>query len=73
MTKIAYEPHPVSPERKAELVAAGFKIMDIAFKPADAPSAPVVKAVEIEIEAAPEVEAAPAPKATFKGRTSKGK
>lgn len=32
--KIAYEPHPVSPERKAELVAAGYKIVDIRFKPA---------------------------------------
>ena len=31
--KIAYEPHPVSPERKAELRAAGFKIVDAAFKP----------------------------------------
>lgn len=33
--KIAYEPHPVSPERKRELNAQGFKIVDIAFKPAD--------------------------------------
>ena len=33
--KIAYEPHPVSPERKAELRAAGFKIIDERFKPAD--------------------------------------
>jgi len=32
---IAYEPHPVSPERKAELRAAGFKILDIKYKPAD--------------------------------------
>lgn len=36
---IAYEPHPVSPERKAELVGQGFKIIDAAFKPADAPAA----------------------------------
>ena len=36
MTKIAYEPHPVTPERKAELVAQGFKIIDARFKPADA-------------------------------------
>lgn len=35
---IAYEPHPVTPERKAELRAAGFKIVDAAFKPADAPA-----------------------------------
>jgi hypothetical protein len=33
---IAYEKHPVSPERKAELRAAGYKILDIRFKPADA-------------------------------------
>ena len=32
---IAYEPHPVTPERKAELVAAGFKIIDACHKPAD--------------------------------------
>ena len=32
---IIYEPHPVSPERKAELRAQGFKIIDAAFKPAD--------------------------------------
>ena len=36
MTKIAYEPHPVTPERKAELRAQGFKIVDARFKPADA-------------------------------------
>ncbi|WP_144223460.1 hypothetical protein [Mesorhizobium amorphae] len=31
--KIAYEPHPVSPERKAELRKAGFKIVDARFDP----------------------------------------
>ncbi|WP_019170674.1 hypothetical protein [Pseudaminobacter salicylatoxidans] len=31
--KIVYEPHPVSPERKAELLAAGFKIIDAQFDP----------------------------------------
>ena len=36
MTKIAYEPHPVTPERKAELLAQGFHIIDARFKPADA-------------------------------------
>ena len=35
MKPIAYEPHPVTPERKAELVAAGFKIIDAQHKPAD--------------------------------------
>jgi hypothetical protein len=33
---IAYEPHPVTPERKAELRAQGLRIIDIQFKPADA-------------------------------------
>lgn len=35
---IAYEPHPVSPERKAELRAQGFTIIDAAYKPKDAPA-----------------------------------
>tara|TARA_R110002020_G_C15697138_1_gene720456 strand:- start:9 stop:179 length:171 start_codon:yes stop_codon:yes gene_type:complete len=37
--KIAYEPHPVTPERKAELRAQGFKIIDARFAPADKPAA----------------------------------
>lgn len=32
--KIKYEPHPVSPERKAELRARGYKIVDLRFAPA---------------------------------------
>lgn len=31
--KIVYEPHPVSPERKAELVAKGYKIIDAIYAP----------------------------------------
>ncbi len=31
--KIAYEEHPVSAERKAELIAGGFRILDIVFQP----------------------------------------
>lgn len=31
--QIAYEKHPVSPERKRELNAQGYKIVDIAFAP----------------------------------------
>jgi len=31
--QIIYEPHPVSPGRKAELLAAGFKIIDAQFDP----------------------------------------
>lgn len=37
--KIAYEPHPVTQERKAELIAGGFKIIDAKFAPADAVTA----------------------------------
>ena len=41
MEKIIYEPHPVTPERKAELRAQGFKILDAQFAPADhEPEAP---------------------------------
>lgn len=29
-----YEPHPVSPERKAEIMAAGYRILDAIFMPA---------------------------------------
>lgn len=31
---IIYEPHPVTPERKAELIAQGFRIIDAIFDPA---------------------------------------
>ena len=30
---VFFEPHPVSPERKAELRAQGFKIIDARFAP----------------------------------------
>lgn len=33
MKPIIYEPHPVTPERKAELIAEGYKILDAQFKP----------------------------------------
>lgn len=39
--KIVYEPHPVSPERKAELRAQGCKIVDKRFEPGT-PVAPAV-------------------------------
>ena len=32
---IYYEPHPVSPERKAELIRKGYQILDARFAPAD--------------------------------------
>lgn len=28
-----YEPHPVTPERKAELIAAGYQIIDAIYAP----------------------------------------
>lgn len=60
---IAYEPHPVSPARKAELRAAGFKIVDAVFKPADEPAAeapaeaPTTEAKPAKGKAAPKQEA----------------
>jgi hypothetical protein len=33
MERIHYEPHPVTPERKAELRAQGLKIIDAVFAP----------------------------------------
>jgi hypothetical protein len=33
--QIIYEPHPVTPERKAELRAQGYRIVDAAFAPKD--------------------------------------
>jgi hypothetical protein len=36
---IAYEPHPVSPERKKELRDQGLKIVDARFAPEPAPVA----------------------------------
>lgn len=35
-TKIAYEPHPCSVDRKRELNAQGFQVLDARFKPAGA-------------------------------------
>lgn len=35
MEKIIYEPHPATPERKAELRAQGYKIIDAQFAPDD--------------------------------------
>lgn len=36
--KIAYEPHPITPERKTELRRQGFRIVDARFKPASLPT-----------------------------------
>lgn len=43
--KIAYEKHPVSPERKKELRAQGYKILDARFAP-DEPKELEVKPVQ---------------------------
>lgn len=43
--EIIYEPHPVSAERKAELMAQGFRIVDAKFAPVDAPKVETVEAV----------------------------
>jgi hypothetical protein len=43
-TGIAYEPHPVSPERKAELREQGLQIIDARFKPTDDEPEQVVEA-----------------------------
>ena len=48
---IHYEPHPVSPERKAELRAQGFKIIDAAFAPADWNAPDGLQAEETETQA----------------------
>ena len=40
---IVYEPHPVSPDRKAELRAKGFKILDARFKPASEDPEPAIE------------------------------
>lgn len=44
--KIKYEPHPVSAERKAELRAEGFKIVDARFAPKEAKAPAKKKAIE---------------------------
>lgn len=43
MEKVIYEPHPVTPERRAELRAQGYKIIDAQFAPADQEAAAPAK------------------------------
>lgn len=47
---IVYEPHPVSRERKAELLAEGFRIVDAKYKPSaeDVPSAEDLSKLTVE-------------------------
>jgi hypothetical protein len=60
--KIIYEPHPVSPERKAELRAQGCKIIDERFKPVSFVELieETPNAVQAEDEAQAEAPSAPA-------------
>lgn len=63
--KIHYEPHPVTPERKAELRAHGFKIIDARFKPLDVVDAIGADALQTQAETPP------APVAVKRGRPRK--
>jgi 4-hydroxy-3-methylbut-2-enyl diphosphate reductase IspH len=67
---IIYEPHPVSPERKAELRAQGFKIVDAAFKSVDYVET-VPDAIQAEEQA--ETETPPEPVPVRRGRRPKVK
>lgn len=67
--KIAYEPHPVSAARKAELRAGGYKILDARFKPPGA----VVEQPKTVVETKPEpIAPALAPILAKRGRPRKG-
>jgi hypothetical protein len=61
MSKIIYEPHPISPARKAKLQAEGYKIIDAIFAPAGAPIHQKLDIEDAAIEAvvASETEEAP--------------
>lgn len=43
--QVIYEPHPVTMERKAELLKAGYRIIDAIYAPKDAITAPPKQAV----------------------------
>lgn len=45
--KVIFEPHPVSPERKKELRALGYRIVDARFAPQGPAAAPAAKAPEL--------------------------
>ena len=55
MSKIIYEPHPISAARKAKLQAQGYKIIDAIFAPAGTPVHQELdeeaETVEVEAEA----------------------
>ena len=51
--KVIYEPHPVSPERKAELRGQGYKILDAVFKPEETTPARRTKSSEQSVNSEP--------------------
>jgi len=61
MSKIIYEPHPISAARKAKLQAEGYKIIDAIFAPAGAPIHKKLDTEDAAIEAQVEPEAEEAP------------
>lgn len=63
MSKIIYEPHPISAARKAKLQAQGYKIIDAIFAPAGTPIHQELheEVAPIEVEVKAEVEAEDAP------------
>jgi hypothetical protein len=60
MAQLWYEPHPVTPARKRELVAAGFKIVDLKHAP---PGWQVPQTAAAAIHVTPPAEHATAPSA----------
>ena len=66
--QIVYEPHPVSPERKAELRAQGFKIVDARFAPEGFSNA---LQQQEKVEAETEAQASLAPALKRRGRSKK--
>ncbi|MGT2493123.1 hypothetical protein ACU4GD_28085 [Cupriavidus basilensis] len=48
--EIWYEPHPVSPQRKAELRAMGLQIVDAIFKPEDYENPPLLNAEGLRMD-----------------------
>lgn len=51
--KVIYEPHPVSPERKAELRGQGYKILDAVFKPEETTATRRTKSSEQSVNSEP--------------------
>ncbi|MCF0055519.1 hypothetical protein [Dyadobacter sp. CY356] len=64
MSKIIYEPHPVTPERKKELREQGYTIIDAQFDPDPKPAKPEL--TEEEKAAAEEAKKQAAAKAAAK-------